>query len=154
MDKKNTYYFLIMSQKDLIKNQVLEEILRERSNFYFSKNKNLDFWLLISPKFINEEKFLNELLKTNYISKNKEEINNLGAIVSVNKEFINWIKLRLGDFDNLNLLEKKKNTTSDGIYGYLELNTLDRDNINPLSFNKNKLDKSIFLNQYKTIINN
>jgi len=46
------YYYLIMSQIDMLENQVLEEILRERANYYFSKNKNIDFWLLISPNFL------------------------------------------------------------------------------------------------------
>lgn len=34
----------ITSQKEIIQNQVLEEFLRERANYYFAKQKSLDFW--------------------------------------------------------------------------------------------------------------
>jgi hypothetical protein len=37
MEKK--YYYIIMSQNEMFENQVLEEILRERANSYFLKNK-------------------------------------------------------------------------------------------------------------------
>ena len=38
-------YYLIFSQKDFLENQVIEEIIRERSNYYISENKNPDFCL-------------------------------------------------------------------------------------------------------------
>ena len=41
-----------MSQKDFFENQVIEEILRERTNYYLAKNKIKDFWLLVSPDFV------------------------------------------------------------------------------------------------------
>ena len=47
-------YYLIFSQKDFLENQVIEEIIRERSNYYISENKNPDFWVLNSPEFIND----------------------------------------------------------------------------------------------------
>lgn len=40
------YYFILMSQKDFLENQVIEEILRERANYYTSKDKIKDFWIL------------------------------------------------------------------------------------------------------------
>ena len=46
------YYYLIMSQKSLLQNQVIEEILRERANYYSTHKRNNDFWLLVSPNFI------------------------------------------------------------------------------------------------------
>ena len=33
-----TFHYLIMSQRDLFENEVIEELLRERANFYISKN--------------------------------------------------------------------------------------------------------------------
>ena len=53
------YHYIVMSQKALLENQVIEEILRERATYYSLTKKNNDFWLLISPKFI----FSNVLLK-------------------------------------------------------------------------------------------
>ena len=50
--KKIDYYYVIMSQKSLLENQVVEEILRERANYYISKKKPLDFWITISPNFL------------------------------------------------------------------------------------------------------
>ena len=48
----SSYHFLLISQIDLFKNQVLEEVLRERANFYISQNKKQDFWILTFPNFI------------------------------------------------------------------------------------------------------
>ena len=50
------YYYLVMSQIDMLENQVLEEILRERANYYLSKNKNIDFWLLNKFFFDSKKK--------------------------------------------------------------------------------------------------
>ena len=33
------YYYIVMSQKEMLQNQVLEEIVRERANYYISKKK-------------------------------------------------------------------------------------------------------------------
>lgn len=82
------YYFVLGSQKFLLIEEPLEEILRERIQYYQSIKKNLDFWLLPSPKFLN----LNELKKIKQISPNKNI-----AIVSTNKIFITWLKLRLNN---------------------------------------------------------
>jgi hypothetical protein len=35
------YYFILMSQKQMLENEVLEEILRERTSYYCSKNKKI-----------------------------------------------------------------------------------------------------------------
>jgi hypothetical protein len=43
-----------MSQKDFLQNQVIEEILREKSSYYMVQNKVPDYWILISPKFLSE----------------------------------------------------------------------------------------------------
>ena len=44
-----------MSQKDMLQNQVLEEILRERATYYISKKRTLDFWITISSDFLEDE---------------------------------------------------------------------------------------------------
>ena len=68
------YYYLVMSQIDMLENQVLEEILRERAAYYYSKDKSIDFWLSISPSFL-EDNYLNEKIKeTNFYTQQKKNI--------------------------------------------------------------------------------
>ena len=81
------YYFAIASQDFLLNEEPLEEILRERTNYYKSLNKSTDFWLIIDPIFINAScmhKIKRQLLKPS------------AAIISLNPQFIKWIKLRIG----------------------------------------------------------
>ena len=47
------YYFAIASKNFLINQEPLEEILRERTNYYKSINKDIDFWFVSNPSFIN-----------------------------------------------------------------------------------------------------
>ena len=69
-----SYYYLIMSQKSLLENQVVEEILRERIYYYLLNKKTIDFWLLISPNFIYSNN-LNEIIKnSNFYKNNKNNI--------------------------------------------------------------------------------
>ena len=100
------YYYLIMSQKDMIQNQVLEELLRERTNYYLAKNKKSDFWISMSPMFIKELKLDAKIVRANFYKQNREQITSstdyefYSSLVSVDKDFINWIHLRLGYFED------------------------------------------------------
>jgi len=150
----NDYYYLLMSQTDFIKNQVLEEVLRERANYYFSKNKVLDFWISISPSFIKDLELEQKIKETNfYIQKKEEKPDYIVALISLDKEFINWIQLRLGYFENINDQLNSK-YISDGIYGSFNLNLLKKvnGNFSPLKSNKNFLNPNIIINGYKKII--
>ena len=94
------YYYLIMSQKEMIQNQVLEEILRERANYYFAKQKSLDFWVTLSPLFLEDLNLHEKILKTNFYKQQKSSIsstsdfNFYASLISLDKDFINWIQLR------------------------------------------------------------
>jgi Protein of unknown function (DUF2488) len=71
----------------LFEEEPLEEILRERINYYKSINKPIDFWILRNSSLINFPHLINI----------KKTINQpISAIVSYNLHFINWIKLRVG----------------------------------------------------------
>ena len=124
------YHYLIMSQKDLLQNQVIEEILREKSSYYISQNKTPDYWVLISPDFIKEKKldakikgtrfFENQQSKIVFNSNQNKEIEFYASLVSLDKEFMNWIKLRLGYFEEIEDFETQKSNgfyVSDGICG-------------------------------------
>lgn len=80
------YYFVVASKQFLVTEEPLEEVLRERIQYYRRTNKRIDFWLLPAPKFLEAESFKH--------IKNKFP-NDCLAIVSTNKIFITWLKLRL-----------------------------------------------------------
>lgn len=79
------YYFAVASKNFFLNQEPIEEILRERIHYYESNNKNVDFWFVINPNFIN--------------SNVKQEFLNIpdscAAIVSLDKQFIQWLKLRI-----------------------------------------------------------
>nr|NP_053814.1 hypothetical protein PopuCp019 [Porphyra purpurea]P51204.1 RecName: Full=Uncharacterized protein ycf54; AltName: Full=ORF108 [Porphyra purpurea]AAC08090.1 ORF108 [Porphyra purpurea] len=82
-----TYYFALASQNFLLSEEPLEEVFRERINYYQSNNKEIDFWLIPNPKFLNKP----AMIKFKNLVPN-EAI----AIISTNSIFINWLKLRIG----------------------------------------------------------
>lgn len=116
------FYYIVMAQKDMLENEVLEEILRERASSYISKKKQLDFWLLISPKFLRQ---INTIRKTNFFQQHKSDILNnnnsecYGCLISLDKDFIKWIELRLGFFEDINNPLQKISHVSNGITGQI-----------------------------------
>mmetsp|Transcript_4578 Transcript_4578/g.9840 ORF Transcript_4578/g.9840 Transcript_4578/m.9840 type:complete len:108 (+) Transcript_4578:206-529(+) len=81
------YYFAVASKKFLLEEEPLEEVLRERTNYYSMINKTIDFWLISNPSFFQKTEFLQL----------KQAMNKpIAAIVSTNPVFIDWIKLRIG----------------------------------------------------------
>lgn len=165
------YYYLLMSQQDFFKNQVLEEVIRERISSYFMQKKKIDFWITISPSFINNKKILNKIKETNFYNqkkellksptwiknyKEKEELEFSAILISSNKEFITWIALRLGYFEKINLLDEKenkltKNYVSDGIEGKINLTMLETENF--LETNNLKIHPDFQIEKYKKLVN-
>ena len=158
-----SYYYLIMSQKSLLENQVIEEILRERIYYYLLNKKSIDFWLLISPNFIYSNKFTEIIKNSNFYKNNKvaisasdllnnKDLNFYGSIVTTDKEFYKWLKLRIGYFEELNELKSSNNNNStyvsDGICGFLGSQNIDK-----LSSNPNYLHPSISIDRYKQSLN-
>ena len=148
------YYYLIMSQIDMLENQVLEEILRERANYYFSKNKNIDFWLLISPNFLKLNNLSENIKQTNFYKQQKSKISSenqkdyYSCIVSLDKEFILWLQLRLGYFETINS-EINEKFISDGVYGFFDYIDNSNSLISPLKNNFKQLNPSILIKKYK-----
>ncbi len=81
-----TYYYLVASQRFLLEEEPLEEVLRERTRDYQEKNKEIDFWLIKQPAFLEAPEMSAIKSKCPQLS---------AAIVSTNKQFITWLKLRL-----------------------------------------------------------
>ena len=81
-----TYYYVLASQKFLLEEEPLDEVLRERQRDYEDKKKEIDFWLVKQPAFIESPEFAD-------IKKKCPQP--CAAIISKNSEFITWLKLRL-----------------------------------------------------------
>ena len=52
-----TYYFVAASEKFLTVEEPLEEILKETQRNYKENNKEIDFWLLKNPSFLQTTQF-------------------------------------------------------------------------------------------------
>ena len=81
-----TYFFVAASEKFLTVEEPLEEILKERVRNYKENNKEIDFWLLKNPSFLKASKFA--------VLSSKIP-NTPAAVVSTDKKFITFLKLRL-----------------------------------------------------------
>jgi len=80
------YFFVAASQKFLTVEEPIEEILKERIRNYKENNKEVDFWLLKNPSF----------LQTTQFAGLKAKIPSTPAVVlSTDKKFITFLKLRL-----------------------------------------------------------
>ena len=82
------YYFILATKEFLFEIEPVEEVLRERAHYYTSRNKQVDFWILPSPGFVDS--YSNELKE---LTKNNPN-ENLVAIISTDVDFIYWLKLR------------------------------------------------------------
>jgi len=53
-----TYFFVAASEKFLTVEEPIEEILKERMRNYKENNKEIDFWLLKNPSFLQTTQFV------------------------------------------------------------------------------------------------
>jgi len=93
-----TYFFIAASEKFLTVEEPLAEILKERERNYKENNKEIDFWLLKNPSFLQTNQFVD--LKAKIPSPP-------AAVLSTDKKFITFLKLRLefvavGEFESPN----------------------------------------------------
>jgi hypothetical protein len=81
-----TYYYLAASQKFLCEEEALDEVFKERIRNYHEQEKEIDFWLIKQPAFLETPEFASIKAKCPQPA---------AAIVSKNKQFITWLKIRL-----------------------------------------------------------
>ena len=81
-----TYFFVAASEKFLTIEEPLEEILKERERNYKENSKEIDFWLLKNPSFLQTTQF--DDLRSKIPSPP-------AAVISTDKKFITFLKLRL-----------------------------------------------------------
>ena len=80
------YTYIRMPALDFFRHEALEEILRERANFYTINKKDADFWILMNPESIDS-------LES---TRNQSSVNDYITLISTSSTFIAWLKLRLG----------------------------------------------------------
>ena len=80
------YFFVAASEKFLTVEEPLEEILKERVRNYKENNKEIDFWLLKNPSFLQTTQFIDLRSKIPIPP---------AAVLSTDKKFITFLKLRL-----------------------------------------------------------
>lgn len=149
---QTTYFYLLFSQLDLLKSEAIEELLRERTNHYWNKDqKDRDFWIVISPKFINLTNIKDEIKKSNFyifnenktkfIESDKYNTNFYAAIVSTNENYMKWLALRLGYFEKIEV-------KNDGTYSLLLLK--ENSNRNEIRISTNSNSEYNGLGQFKS----
>lgn len=81
-----TYHFVLASEKFLLEEEPIEEVLKERMRNYQEQGKEIDFWLVRQPAFLEAPE----------LAEIKQKVPQpAAAIVSTNAQFITWLKLRL-----------------------------------------------------------
>ena len=81
-----TYHFVAASETFLTVDEPLEEVLKERRRHYAETNREIDFWLVIRPAFLQAPE-LAELAS--------QVPQPAAAVVSTDEKFITFLKLRL-----------------------------------------------------------
>ncbi|NEQ68543.1 MAG: DUF2488 family protein [Symploca sp. SIO1B1] len=81
-----TYYYVLASQSFLTEKEPLEEVLRERVRNYHENEKEIDFWEVKQPAFLEAPEMA---------AVKQECPQPAAAIISTNSQFITWLKLRL-----------------------------------------------------------
>jgi Protein of unknown function (DUF2488) len=81
-----TYYYVLASQKYLLEEEPMAEVLQERTRHYREQEKAIDFWLIRQPAFLEAPAMAAIKAKCPQPTV---------AIVSTDQQFIVWLKLRL-----------------------------------------------------------
>ncbi|MFE1747021.1 MgPME-cyclase complex family protein [Coleofasciculus sp. H7-2] len=80
------YYYILASQRFLLEEEPLDEVLKERTRNYHEQEKEIDFWLVKQPAFLEAPEMA--AIKAQCPQP-------AVAVISTNSQFITWLKLRL-----------------------------------------------------------
>lgn len=84
--ESQTYYYLAASQKFLLEEEPLDEVLRERTRYYGEQERVIDFWLVKQPAFLEAPELATVKARIPQPA---------AAVVSTDKTLITWLKLRM-----------------------------------------------------------
>ena len=82
----STYHFVAASEAFLCEEEPLEEVLRERVRHYGESGREIDFWLVRRPAFLESAELAAEAAAVPRPA---------AAVVSTDESFITFLKLRL-----------------------------------------------------------
>ena len=82
----STYHFVAASEAFLCEEEPLEEVLRERVRHYGEQGKEIDFWLVRRPAFLEAPELASTAANVPRPA---------AAVVSTDETFITFLKLRL-----------------------------------------------------------
>ncbi|MGB3614465.1 MAG: MgPME-cyclase complex family protein [Elainellaceae cyanobacterium] len=81
-----TYYYIAASKRFLIEEESLDEVLEERTRNYHEQEKEIDFWFIEQPAFLQAP----ELAETG-----DRVPQPAAAVITTDPQLITWLKLRL-----------------------------------------------------------
>ena len=81
-----TFFFVAASERFLTEEEPLDEVLKERLRHYSEKGKEVDFWLVRQPEFLNAPAL--KMIRDQVPQP-------AAAVVSTDCNFITFMKLRL-----------------------------------------------------------
>lgn len=81
-----TYYYAVASQRFLTEEEPLHEVFKERIRYYHENEKEIDFWLVKQPAFLEAPTLASVKAQCPQPA---------AAVISTNQQFITWLKLRL-----------------------------------------------------------
>lgn len=82
----STYHYVLASKRYMLEEEPTDEVLRERHQHYRAQEKELDFWLVHQPAFLEAPEMAAAKAKCPQPAV---------AIISTDRQFIAWLKLRL-----------------------------------------------------------
>jgi len=81
-----TYYYVAASQKFLLEEEPFEEVIEERIRNYQERNKEIDFWFVKQPAFLDAPEMASIKAKIPQPC---------AAVITTDKRLLTWLKLRL-----------------------------------------------------------
>ena len=81
-----TYHYVLASQRFLFEEEPFDEVIKERTRYYREQEKEIDFWVVKQPAFLEAPELAAVKAKAP---------ESPVAIISTNPQFITWLKLRL-----------------------------------------------------------
>jgi len=100
-----TYHFVAASERFLTEEEPLDEVLKERRRHYAEEGKQIDFWLVRRPAFLQAPEMAAVAQQVPQPS---------AAVVSTDPTFITFMKLRL-EFVLEGQFEAPSNNISDAL---------------------------------------
>ncbi len=98
-----TYYYVAASQKFLLEEEPFEEVIKERTRNYQERNKEIDFWLIKQPAFLEAPEMADVKAKIPQP---------VAAVITTNEQLSTWLKLRL-EYVATGIFEAPSNTISE-----------------------------------------